>query len=160
MYTKVLPFGVPLPARLLLTATGITGISWFPFIEFPCRPLATNAAALIRGQGQYSASPLVKVSDSAEPFGISRFRFRPCCLPISLKSSALQIAFSKLNTQPACAPVNASVRTLRYAPHDSGSEWFAIPSLCDSFLHYSTPVCTSAPGETAYRTLPTVTCEN
>jgi len=47
---------------------------------------------------------------------------------------------SQLNTQPACAPVNASMVALRLATHDSGSGWFATPSLCDSFIHYSTPV--------------------
>jgi len=47
---------------------------------------------------------------------------------------------SQLNTQPACAPVNASMAALRLATDDSGSGWFAIPFLCDSFIHYSTPV--------------------
>jgi hypothetical protein len=47
---------------------------------------------------------------------------------------------SQLNTQPACAPVNASMVALRLATHDSGSGWFATPFLCDSFIHYSTPV--------------------
>jgi len=60
--------------------------------------------------------------------------------------------FSRLNTQPACAPVNASRRTLRCVAHDSGSGWFATPFLCDSFIHYSTTVFTSAPGDNAYST--------
>jgi len=47
---------------------------------------------------------------------------------------------SQLNTLPACAPVNASMATLRLATHDSGSGWFAIPFLYDSFIHNSTPV--------------------
>ena len=47
---------------------------------------------------------------------------------------------SQLNTLPACAPVNASMAALRLATHDSGSGWLAIPFLCDSFIHYSTPV--------------------
>jgi hypothetical protein len=36
---------------------------------------------------------------------------------------------------------------LRSLAHDSGSEWFAIPSLYDSFLHDSMPVFTSAPDQ-------------
>src|ERR1700674_4168020 len=47
---------------------------------------------------------------------------------------------SQLNTLPACAPVNASMAALRLATHDSGSGWLAMPFLCDSFIHYSTPV--------------------
>ena len=51
---------------------------------------------------------------------------------------------SQLNTLPACAPVNASMVASRLAMHDSGSGWFAIPSLYDSCIHYSTPVYPSA----------------
>src|ERR1700747_1801492 len=47
---------------------------------------------------------------------------------------------SQLNTLPACAPVNASMAASRLAMHDSGSGWLAMPFLCDSFIHYSTPV--------------------
>ena len=47
---------------------------------------------------------------------------------------------SQLNTRPACAPVNASMAASRLAMHDSGSGWFAKPFLCDSSIHYSTPV--------------------
>ena len=47
---------------------------------------------------------------------------------------------SQLNTLPTCAPVNASMAASRLATHDSGSGWFATPFLCDSFIHYSTPV--------------------
>jgi len=47
---------------------------------------------------------------------------------------------SQLNTLPACAPVNASMAASRLATHDSGSGWLATPFLCDSFIHYSTPV--------------------
>ena len=51
------------------------------------------------------------------------------------------IAFiSQLNTQPACAPVNPSPMASRPSTHDSGSGWFAIPFLYDSFIRYSTPV--------------------
>src|ERR1700680_4885572 len=47
---------------------------------------------------------------------------------------------SQLSTLPACAPVNASMAASRLATHDSGSGWLAMPFLCDSFIHYSTPV--------------------
>ena len=47
---------------------------------------------------------------------------------------------SQLNTLPACAPVNASMAALRLSMHDSGSGWLAKPFLCDSSIHYSTPV--------------------
>ena len=47
---------------------------------------------------------------------------------------------SQLNTRPAGAPVNASMAALRLTMHDSGSGWFAKPSLYDSFIHYPTPV--------------------
>jgi hypothetical protein len=36
---------------------------------------------------------------------------------------------SQLNTLPACAPVNASMAPSRATTHDSGSGWFATPSL-------------------------------
>ena len=79
------------------------------------------------------------------------------CLPV-LPSALLNCVgtliaiISQLDTQPACAPVNASRRTLRCVAHDSGSGRFATPFLCDSFIHYSMPVFTSAPGENAYST--------
>src|SRR6266481_7457672 len=52
---------------------------------------------------------------------------------------------SQLDVPPACAPVNASRPALRLAAHDSGSGWLATPSLCDSFIHCSTPIYPGAP---------------
>ncbi|MEI7538792.1 MAG: hypothetical protein WCJ76_16350, partial [Comamonadaceae bacterium] len=52
---------------------------------------------------------------------------------------------SQLNTQPACTPVNASPTASRPPTHDSGSGWFAIPFLYDSFIRNSTPVYPGAP---------------
>jgi hypothetical protein len=120
------------PPPFFFKTAGDTGISWFPCIEFPC---------------------MHGVCDPAEPLGIIAISI-PSVLPSASPDGvgAPNRVFSGLNTQPACAPVNASRRTLRYVAHDSGSEWFAIPSLYDSFLHYSTPVFTSAPGENAYFT--------
>src|ERR1017187_2966956 len=126
------PLWVPSPARRFLRAASSTGTSRFPCIEFPC----------MRG-----------VFDPAEPSGVSRWRLRPCCLPLRLTESALRIAVSGLYTQPARAPVNASRHTLRCAAHDSGSGRFATPFLYDSFIHYSMPVLTGAPGGSAYPTL-------
>jgi hypothetical protein len=47
---------------------------------------------------------------------------------------------SQLNTRPACTPDNASMAALRLATHVSGPGWIAIPFLCDSSIHNSTPV--------------------
>jgi len=47
---------------------------------------------------------------------------------------------SQLNTLPACASVNASMAALQLTMHDSRSGWLATPFLCDSSIHYSTPV--------------------
>src|SRR5271157_3684876 len=44
------------------------------------------------------------------------------------------------------APVNASPAALRLHSHDSGSGWFAIPFLWDSFLPCSMPVYPGALG--------------
>ena len=75
----------------------------------------------------------------------------PPVLPSAMRNDVgTRVAIiSQLNTLPACAPVNASMAASRLATHDSRSGWFATPFLCDSFIHYSTPVY---PG--ALRTLP------
>src|SRR5450432_1739138 len=69
----------------------------------------------------------------------------PAVLPsVSCHGVGTLIAvISQLNTLPARAPVNASMAASRLATHDSGSGWLAMPFLCDSFIHYSTPVCRS-----------------
>jgi hypothetical protein len=66
----------------------------------------------------------------------------PPVLPSALRNDVgtLVAIISQLNTRPACAPVNASMIALRLATHDLGSGWSATPFLCDSFIHYSTPV--------------------
>jgi len=66
----------------------------------------------------------------------------PAVLPsVSCHGVGTLIAIiSQLNTLPACAPVNASMAASRPATRDSGSGWLAMPFLCDSFIHYSTPV--------------------
>src|ERR1700680_3520396 len=60
---------------------------------------------------------------------------------------------SQLSTLPACAPVNASMAASRLATHDSGSGWLAMPFLCDSFIHYSTPVLSRRTTRTVRRFL-------
>ena len=47
---------------------------------------------------------------------------------------------TRLNDWPAASPVNASAAPSRAPPHDSGSGWFAIPSLYRTFIDYSLPV--------------------
>ena len=66
----------------------------------------------------------------------------PQVLPSAIQNDVgtLVAIISQLNTLPACAPVNASMAASRLATHDSGPGWIATPFLCDSFIHYSTPV--------------------
>ena len=47
------------------------------------------------------------------------------------------VVFSRLNTQPMRTPVNASPTPSRVSAHDSGTVWFARPSL--KRLALSTP---------------------
>src|SRR5580658_2246355 len=89
---------------------------------------------------------MLEVSASVELSGLSRFRSRPCCLPPRLTASALHSKrFRSSILSPHVPLSNASGPALRRVPHDSGSGWFATPFLCDSFIHYSMPVFTSAP---------------
>ena len=66
----------------------------------------------------------------------------PSVLPSAMRNDVgTPVAIiSQLNTLPACAPVNASMAASRLATHDSGPGWIAIPFLCDSSIHNSTPV--------------------
>src|SRR5580658_3146527 len=91
---------------------------------------------------------MLEVSASVELSGLSRFRSRPCCLPPRLTASALHSKrFRSSILSPHVPLSNASGPALRRVPHDSGSGWFATPFLCDSFIHYSMPVFTSAPDD-------------
>ena len=51
-----------------------------------------------------------------------------------------EVLFSRLNTQPMRTPVNASPKPSRISAHDSGSVWFATPSLEETCTPYSLPV--------------------
>ena len=50
------------------------------------------------------------------------------------------VLFSRLNTQPMRTPVNASPSPSRGPTHDSGTVWFATPSLEETSTLYSLPV--------------------
>jgi hypothetical protein len=50
------------------------------------------------------------------------------------------VVFSRLNTQPMRTPVNASPSPSRGPTHDSGTVWFATPSLEETRTLYSLPV--------------------
>jgi hypothetical protein len=50
------------------------------------------------------------------------------------------VVFSRLNTQPMRTPVNASPSPSRGPTHDSGTVWFARPSLGETCTPYSLPV--------------------
>jgi hypothetical protein len=50
------------------------------------------------------------------------------------------VVFSRLNTQPMRTPVNASPTPSRVSAHDSGTVWFARPSLKETCTLYSLPV--------------------
>ena len=81
------------------------------------------------------------VLDRAELGDASRYRRFRCCLPPVLTASAFRrMAVTRLNTRPVLSPVNASNPPLQTAPHDSGPVWIAIPSLCETLIHYTLPV--------------------
>ena len=50
------------------------------------------------------------------------------------------VVLSRLNGQPVRAPLNASPAPSRVPPHDSGTVWFATPSLEETRTPYSLPV--------------------
>src|SRR5437016_2405381 len=55
------------------------------------------------------------------------------------------VVFSRLNTQPMRTPVNASPTPSRVSAHDSGTVWFARPSLGETCTLYSLPVSRRTP---------------
>src|SRR3989442_3216095 len=111
--------------------------------DFPTRSAATVPAG-DQGTSRFSceALPYVHgVSDRAGSRRVSRYRRAEWSLPLLLTASApRRKCLSRLNTRPARIPVNASTRSSRAAPHDSGSVWLATPSPYDSFIHYTSPV--------------------
>src|SRR5713226_131013 len=55
------------------------------------------------------------------------------------------VVFTRLNTQPMRTPVNASPSPSRGPTHDSGTVWFARPSLEETCTLYSLPVSRRTP---------------
>jgi hypothetical protein len=82
-----------------------------------------------------------RVFDHAEPNGVLAIS-RSVVLPYALSTaSALRISkLSRLNGWPARTPVNASPHVSRHTAHDSGTTWFARPSLYETCTLYSLPV--------------------
>ena len=113
------------PIRPSATAAlGKPGISWFPRKVLPCVHRVFDRAGLRR---------------------TSRYQCAGCGLPLQITASApWSLDLSRLNTWPARSPANASALPLRVTPHDSGPVWVAAPSPCDSFIHYTLPVCAGA----------------
>jgi|SRR5215469_14315687 len=70
-----------------------------------------------------------------------------------------KVVFLRLNTQPMRTPVNASPKPSRVPAHDSGTVWFATPSLEETCTPYSLPVSRRPPCQindliTAFRAVP------
>ncbi len=99
---------------------GTAGVSRFSRMEFP-RMLRVSDSAASSDGSRWSPSP---VSPSPSPYRVG----------------TPDQVISELNGWPACAPVNASPAASRPPAHDSGSRWFAKPSLYGSCIRYSMPV--------------------
>ena len=119
---------------------------WIPSLDFPVRSLKNFKDKYGISRFPRKMLPYVlKVSDRAGSECISRLRYIRYCLPYRPTTSApWNIGISRLNTRPIRSPVNASAMSLLTQPHDSGSVWFATPSLYESFIHYTFPVLTGA----------------
>jgi hypothetical protein len=103
--------------------TGVAGASRFSRMEFPC---------------------MLGVSDCAESFESSRWRFHQCGLPSRWTTSALRIDLFRSSMSRLHVPLS----TL----HEQPCDWPRMTrgqggslSLCDSFIHYSIPIFTGAP---------------
>src|SRR5260370_32278596 len=110
--------------RLLLPArtrpAGGDGVSRFSRMEFLC---------------------MLGVFDSGGPRLGRVIAAARCCLPYSLTPSAPRTARFRSSIPSLQIPLsNASSTTLPPPSHGSGPEWFATPSLYDSFIRYSMPV--------------------
>jgi hypothetical protein len=147
-------FGVKSLQRIRVQYFGPGQVLGQEDLEALPRPLAVLAAPPQRESpvardllpARFEPRQVSEGSDSAELSGFSRFRPRPCCLPLRLTASALRSKrFRSSILSPHVPLSNASRPALRRVPHDSVSGWFATPFLCDSFIHYSMPVFTRAP---------------
>ena len=117
---------------------------WITSLDFPVRSLKNFKDKYGISRFPRKMLPYVlKVSDRAGSECISRLRYIRYCLPYHPTTSApWNIGISRLNTRPIRSPINASAMPLLPQPHDSGSVWFATPSLYESFIHYTFPVLT------------------
>jgi PIN domain nuclease of toxin-antitoxin system len=114
-------------------------------LGFPMRAAAAGADAVNREISRFPCGKVLRVrgvSDRAGSGRSLRWRTSRCGLPPTSTASAprSETWISRLNTQPAHAPVNASPTSSRTPAHDSGSAWFATPSLSDSFILSFPPV--------------------
>src|SRR6516164_9073844 len=91
----------------------------------------------VPAQGAYAHAG---VYDRAGPARRSRWRARPCAFHSTHSVGVPRVLFSRLNTQPMRTPVNASPKPSRVSAHDSGTVWFATPSLAETCTLYSLPV--------------------
>src|SRR5246127_4838366 len=97
----------------------------------PCGPAhaATGQTGDLQVPEQ-GACARARVFDHAEPTEWSQLS-RSVVLPsaVSTASALGTIKLSRLNGWPARTPVNASPHVSRHTAHDSGTTWFARPSL-------------------------------
>ena len=92
--------------------------------RFPCKEL-THMLGSTTAPGRPSAR-------AGAPGHVAFHSEHSVCVP--------RVVFSRLNTQPMRTPVNASPRPSRASAHDSGTVWFATPSLGETRTPYSLPV--------------------
>jgi len=82
------------------------------------------------------------VLDLAESSACSRFRIRRCYLPHLVRycvGTLISVHFAA--QYPACLyPCQRFTSSLATSRAWSRGRWIAIPSPCDSFIHYSAPV--------------------
>jgi hypothetical protein len=122
-------------------------------LDFPMRSVipSTDRHGISRLPHKVLAC-MLRVLDRAGSKSVSRLRRFQFGLPLGSTASAPRSGYrlrdggsiSRLNTWPARPPVNASLLPLRTKMHDSGSVWFATPSLYESFIHNTSPAFTGA----------------
>ena len=89
---------------------------------------------------------VLRVFDRAGLPCSSRWRCIDCCLPPGTMGVGVPKfeCFRSSMSRPVLSPVNASTMSSRTSPHDLGPMWFATPSSCDSYIHYTSSVSTGA----------------
>ena len=112
-------------------------------------PIGFAARTLPTGQGQRQDLPGSVQRASVRAWGL-RPRGVRAHLAMAMRAMLLSelgnvvstpdCKLSRLDGQPAHSPVNACRKTLGPDRHDSGSVWFAIPSLYETFIRCSLPI--------------------